>query len=191
MGNGKFAATFRKNGRAPCGSMGDRPLQTECVFASVRSCLHVRPAGRTGSSAPTGACAFASVHANLQPCTAREGQSPSPTQIWWLCANAPNPAPREIPRRGRNPFLVGQRIAKGRSKLPLAVFLYTASGAFFPHGKKGGLSPHRCTAPCKSAKRGDTIQTRNRRAGQAPPLRYDETRYSSKTTASDPFSQLR
>ena len=26
------------------------------------------------------------------------------------------PAPREIPRRGRNPFLVGQRFAKGRSR---------------------------------------------------------------------------
>ena len=75
------------------------------------------------------------------------------------------PAPREIPRRGRNPFLVGQRFAKGRSRphklhvprpaasgrsrslrcssspncvrsagtqfgsFPLAVFLYTTSGA--------------------------------------------------------------
>ena len=30
------------------------------------------------------------------------------------CAIRPYPAPREIPRRGRNPFLVGQRIVKGR-----------------------------------------------------------------------------
>ena len=119
------------------------------------------------------------------------GRTPPLRKFDALVQTHPRPAPREIPRRGRSPFLVGQRIAKGRSKLPLAVFLYTASGAFFPHGKKGGLSPHRCTAPCKSAKRGDTIQTRNRRAGQAPPLRYDETRYSSKTTASDPVSQLR
>ena len=62
----------------------------------------------------------------------------------------PKASPRETPRRGRNPFLVGQRIAKGRSKLPLAVFLYTASGTFFPHGKKGGLSPRRSTAPRKN-----------------------------------------
>ena len=59
-------------------------------------------------------------------------------------------APRENPRRGRSPFLVGQRFAKGRSKLPLAVFLYTASGAFFPHGKKAGLSLRRCTVPCNT-----------------------------------------
>ena len=59
-------------------------------------------------------------------------------------------APREIPRRGRSPFLVGQRFAKGRSKLPLAVFLYTASPAFFPHGKKAGLSLRRCTVPCNT-----------------------------------------
>ena len=62
----------------------------------------------------------------------------------------PRCAPRENPRRGRNPFLVVQRIVKGRSKLPLAVFLYTASGAFFPHGKKAGLSLRRCTVPCNT-----------------------------------------
>ena len=36
-----------------------RPLQTWCGFAEVHSFLQVRAAGRTGSSAPKGACGFA------------------------------------------------------------------------------------------------------------------------------------
>ena len=47
----------------------------------------MRSAGRTGSSAPTGAYRFALVHSNLWRCTAREGGNPSPTQIWRLRAN--------------------------------------------------------------------------------------------------------
>ena len=90
------------------------------------------------------------------------GICPSRGRLWVMqCTTVPRP--REIPRRGRNPFLVGQRIAKGRSKLPLAVFLYTASGTFFPHGKKGGLSSRRSTAPRKNVQTGG--------ASPAPTLR--------------------
>ena len=89
----------------------------------------------------------------------------------------PKASPRETPRRGRNPFLVGQRIAKGRSKLPLAVFLHTASGTFFPHGKKGGLSP---AVPRHRVKT-------YRREGQAPPLHYDDLGKSGRSN--DGFSQ--
>ena len=73
-GNGKFATTYRKNGRAtvrvdatPADQFrgatarsaalsaedGHRPLQTVCGFALVHSCSRVCAAGRTGSSAPT------------------------------------------------------------------------------------------------------------------------------------------
>ena len=97
----------------------------------------------------------------------------------WMVRTAPRLAPREIPRRGRNPFLVVQGIAKGRFRphklhiprpaasgrsrslrcssspncvrsagtqfgsFSLAVFLYTASGAFFRHAKEGGAEPPR------------------------------------------------
>ena len=73
-GHDRFAATFRKNGRAyRTGRCGHRPLQTLYGFAGVHSFLTVRPAGRTGSSAPTGAYHFALVHPYLQRCPAREG----------------------------------------------------------------------------------------------------------------------
>ena len=169
-----------------------RPLQTLCGFAGVRSGLRVCTAGRTGSSAPTGAYHFALVHSKFATVYRAGGVEPRPyANLMLWCKRTPVPRPGKFQEGVATPSWSVRGSPRGDSKLPLAVFLYTASGAFFPHGKKGGLSPHRCTAPCKSAKRGDTIQTRNRRAGQAPPLRYDETRYSSKTTASDPVSQLR
>ena len=58
------------------GRCGHRPLQTFYGFASVHSCLRVRTAGRTGSSAPTGAYVSALVRSNLHRCSARAGQAP-------------------------------------------------------------------------------------------------------------------
>ena len=196
LGNGKFAATFRKNDCALCGRARHRPLQMLYGFAGVHSCLQVRTAGRTEASAPTGAYRSALVHSkfatvyraggveplpyagltvgckrrtfqNVQPFSSSVSlrEPPSPHGEGFFLRTAPCPAPREIPRRGRNPFLVGQRFAKGRSRphklhvprpaasgrsrslrcssspncvrsagtqfgsFPLAVFLYTTSGA--------------------------------------------------------------
>ncbi len=74
VGHDRFAATFRKNGRAyRTGRCGHRPLQTLYGFAGVHPCLRVRAAGRTEASAPTGAYHFALVRMDLQYCTARAG----------------------------------------------------------------------------------------------------------------------
>ena len=60
----------------PPGRCGHRPLQTLYGFVLVRSDLQVRTAGRTGSSAPTGARRFALARSNLRCFTARAGRAP-------------------------------------------------------------------------------------------------------------------
>ena len=78
LGNGKFAAAYRENGRAyRAGRFGHRPLQMWYEFALVSPYLRVRPAGQTGSSAPTDAFVSALVHPNLHRRAAGRGSTPS------------------------------------------------------------------------------------------------------------------
>ena len=74
----KFAATYRKNGRAyRAGRCGHRPLQTLYGFALVRPGLRVHTAGRTEASAPTGRCAWLPVErAGLRLRPAGRGRTP-------------------------------------------------------------------------------------------------------------------
>ena len=65
-GNGKFAAAYRKNGRR-AGRARRRPLQIWYGFALVRPILLVHTAGRTESSAPTGAHRSALVRHKMTP----------------------------------------------------------------------------------------------------------------------------
>ena len=57
----------------------------------------------------------------------------------WMVRTAPRLAPREIPRRGRNPFLVVQGIAKGRFETPLGCLSLHRQRRFLsPRERKGG-----------------------------------------------------
>ena len=142
LGNCKFAATFRQIGRAPYGSMwASTPTNVMRIrrgtfgFAGVyrRADRVVRPYGcipfRIGAfqiydGVPRG-----------------RGRTPPLRKFDALVQTHPRPAPREIPRRGRSPFLVGQRIAKGRFETPLGCLSLHRQRRFLSTRKERGAEP--------------------------------------------------
>ena len=76
-GNLGFVATYRKNERVPMRvDVGIDPYKYCTISHWCVRFSRVHPAGRTGSSAPTGVFAFALVYSNLHYCTAGRGRAP-------------------------------------------------------------------------------------------------------------------
>ena len=127
---------FVKTDVPRAGRCGHRPLQTGYGFALVRPCLWVHTAGRTGSSAPTGACRFALACAILRRCTAGRGK-PLP-YVTTKRATSQNVLPfsssgasRHLPHMGKalDTASPGRCVCRGFAYLVLLKSLTVARGA--------------------------------------------------------------
>ena len=78
LGNCGFAATYRKTDVRRAGRCGHRPLQTWCIFASVRPILQVRSAGESAASTPYGDFCMAAFVVRFWWCVLRgRGRAPN------------------------------------------------------------------------------------------------------------------
>ena len=149
-----------------------------CRWVSKKT--DVPTAGRTGSSAPTGACVFALVRSNLQHRTAGRGRTSPLRKFGGVCNLS------QIVR------FCGCIVAGRCGHRPLQTFYGFALVHPFlrvrPAGRTGSSAP---TGACHSALAHSIFQRRTARAGQAPPLRYDETWQQLKTYHPSPHPALR